>query len=116
MSNLVKRSVEYGGKLAPLVIADGLHSGTGLMNPSVFVDDDGDILVNLRHVNYTLYHSENTQKFPSRWGPLSYLHPEKDQTLRTENYICRLDENLSMTDYTHVKMLDLHKPIWEFIG
>ena len=116
MGNLVKRAVEYGGKLAPLVISNGLTSGTGLMNPSVFVDDDGDILVNLRHVNYTLCHSENTQQFPNRWGPLSYLHPEKDHTLRTENYICRLDENLSMTDYAHVDMLELHTPIWEFIG
>jgi hypothetical protein len=116
MGNLVKRAVKFGGKLAPLVISDGLTSGTGLMNPSVFVDDDGDILVNLRHVNYTLCHSENTQQFPNRWGPLSYLHPEKDQTLRTENYICRLNEDLSMTDYCHVDMLDLHTPIWEFIG
>lgn len=116
MENLVKKSVQSGGKLAPLVISSGLHSGTGLMNPSVFIDDDGDILVNLRHVNYTLCHSENTQKFPNRWGPLSYLHPEKDRTLRTENYICKLDENLSMTNYAHVEMLDLHEPIWEFIG
>ena len=108
--------MEYGGKLVPLVIEKGLHSGTGLMNPSVFIDDDGDILVNLRHINYTLCHSENTQRFPNRWGPLSYLHPEKDQTLRTENYICRLDENLSISEYCHVEMLDLHTPIWEFIG
>ena len=96
--NLVQKSVEYGGKLAPLVIPEGLTSGTGLMNPSVFIDDDGDILVNLRHVNYTLYHAENNQKYPSPWGPLSYLHPEKDQRLVTENYLCRLDENLKMTN------------------
>lgn len=114
--NLVEKSVLNGGKLAPIVISDGLHSGTGLMNPSIFIDDDGDILVNLRHVNYTLCHSENTQKFPNRWGPLSYLHPEKDQTLRTENYICRLDKNLSMINSAHVDMLELHTPIWEFIG
>jgi predicted GH43/DUF377 family glycosyl hydrolase len=114
--NLVQRAVSNGGKLAPIVISDGLHSGTGLMNPSVFIDSDGDILVNLRHVNYTLCHSENTQKFPNRWGPLSYLHPEKDQTLRTENYLCRLDKNLSMINSAHVDMLELHTPIWEFIG
>ena len=114
--NLVEKSVSYGGKLAPLVIPNGLTSGTGLMNPSVFIDEDGDILVNLRHVNYTLCHSENTQQFPNRWGPLSYLHPEKDQTLRTENYICRLDNDLSMTNFSHVEMLNLHTPIWEFIG
>ena len=114
--NLVEKAVKNGGKLAPLVISHGLTSGTGLMNPSVFIDDDGDILVNLRHVNYTLYHAENEQKYPSRFGPLSYLHPEKDQRLVTENYLCRLNANLEMTDYTKVEMLDLHEPIWEFVG
>ena len=114
--NLVKKAVENGGKLAPLVISHGLTSGTGLMNPSVFIDSDGDILVNLRHVNYTLYHAENEQRYPSRFGPLSYLHPEKDQRLVTENYLCRLNDNLEMTDYTKVEMLELHEPIWEFVG
>jgi hypothetical protein len=114
--NLVQKAVQHGGKLAPLVISEGLTSGTGLMNPSIFIDNDGDILVNLRHVNYTLCHSENTQQFPSRWGPLSYLHPEKDQRLVTENYLCRLNSELEMTDYARVEMLSLHTPIWEFVG
>ena len=43
--NLVQKAVEYGGKLAPIVISHGLTSGTGLMNPSIFIDDDGDILI-----------------------------------------------------------------------
>ena len=115
--NLVQKSVQHGGKLAPIVIEKGLTSGTGLMNPSIFIDDDGDILVNLRHVNYTLYHSENTQQFPSRWGPLSYLHPEKDHALRTTNYLCRLDADLNMTDYVCVDTSKLDvMPLWEFTG
>ena len=114
--NLVQKAVSNGGKLVPLVIPNDLTSGTGLMNPSIFIDDDGDILVNLRHVNYTLYHAENQQRFPNRWGPLSYLHPEKDQRLVTENYVCRLNSDLEMTDYARVEMLDLHTPIWEFHG
>ena len=114
--NLVQKAVAAGGKLAPLVIPNGLTSGTGLMNPSIYIDDEGDILVNLRHVNYTLYHSENKQQFLSRWGPLSYLHPEKDQRLVTENYICRLNTNLEMTEFARVEMLNLHEPIWEFVG
>lgn len=116
-TNLVQKAVAHGGKLAPLVISEGLTSGTGLMNPSVFVNDKNEILVNLRHVNYTLYHSENRQRFPSRWGPLSYLHPEQDQALRTTNYICKLDSNLSMT---HHSVVDTSKhdvePLWEFTG
>ena len=102
--------------MAPIMIPQSLTLGTGLMNPSVFIDDDGDILVNLRHVNYVLYHAEGRQRFPSLWGPLAYLHPENDMALRTINYLCRLDENLSLTDWTQVEMLELHTPIWEFTG
>jgi hypothetical protein len=115
--NLVEKAVSQGGKLAPIVISHGLTSGTGLMNPSIFIDDDGDILVNLRHVNYTLYHAENNQRFPSRWGPLSYLHPEKDRRLVTTNYICRLNQDLEMTDYAKIDTSELDvEPIWEFVG
>ena len=116
-NNLVQKSVHYGGKLAPLVISEGLTSGTGLMNPSVFVNSKNEILVNLRHVNYTLYHSENNQQFISRWGPLSYLHPEADQALRTTNYICKLDENLSMVANGVVDTSEFDTtPLWEFTG
>lgn len=115
--NLVQKAVTHGGKLAPLVIPNGLTSGTGLMNPSVFVDDDGTIMANLRHVNYTLYHSENKQRFNSRWGPLTYLHPEKDQNLRTVNYLVRLNSDLILTDYARVDTSKLDvDPLWEFVG
>lgn len=115
--NLVQKAVEAGGKLSPLVIPKGVTNGMGLLNPSIFIDDDGDILVNIRHSNYTLYHSENNQKFPSRWGPLSYLHPEKDMALRTTNHLCLLDENFTVKKHSEV---DTSKnditPVWEFVG
>ena len=114
--NLVQRAVAQGGQLAPLIIDHSLPDNTGIMNPSVFIDDDGDILVNLRLVNYTLYISEADQRFFSPWGPLTYLHPEKDQRLVTVNYLCRLDKDLNIINSTQVKMLELHKPIWEFHG
>jgi len=110
--NLVQKAVGQGGKLAPIAIP-GTFGG---MNPSVFIDPDGDILVNVRVVNYILYHSENEQRFPSLWGPLAYLHPEKDQRLVTENYVVRLNSNLEVTDCAKVEMLELHQPIWEFVG
>ena len=115
--NLVHKSVSQGGKLAPLILPHNLTSGMGLMNPSIFIDDDGDILVNIRHVNYTLYHSEGDQRFFSPWGPLSYLHPEKDQRLVTTNYLCRLDKDLNIINYTEVDYSALNvPPIWEFVG
>ena len=115
--NLVQKSVSQGGKLVPLILPHNLTSGMGLMNPSIFVDDDGDILVNIRHVNYTLYHSEKDQRFFSPWGPLSYLHPEKDQRLVTTNYLCRLDKDYNLVNYTKVDYSKLDvPPIWEFVG
>ena len=115
--NLVQNSVQHGGKLKPLIIPASVTGGTGLMNPSIFIDDDGDILVILRHINYTLYHSENNQRFPSIWGPLSYLHPEKDQRLVTANYLCRLDKDLNIINYTLIDTTELDvKPIWTFVG
>lgn len=117
MTNLVQKAVQYGGKLAPLVLSQGLTSGTGLMNPSIFITDEGRILVNLRHVNYTLYHSENQQRFNSFWGPLSYLHPEKDQALRTTNYICELNQDLSIINYGVIDTSEHDvPPVWEFTG
>lgn len=115
--NLVHKSVSQGGKLTPLILPHVLTSGMGLMNPSIFIDDEGDILVNIRHVNYTLYHSEHDQRFFSPWGPLSYLHPEKDQRLVTTNYLCRLDKDLNIINYTKVDYSKLDvTPIWEFVG
>ena len=87
------------------------------MNPSPFLDDDGELLLILRHINYTLYHSENNQRFPSVWGPLSYLHPEKDQRLITQNFLCRLDADYNITDYTLIDTTTHDvKPIWTFVG
>lgn len=115
--NLVQRSISSGGNLVPLIIPSAISGGMGLMNPSIFIDNDGDILLNLRHVNYTLYHSESDQMFPSPWGPLSYLHPEKDQRLVTTNYLCRLDKDLNITNIVEVDYSKLNvPPIWEFVG
>ena len=66
--NLVHKSVSQGGKLSPLILPYDQVNGMGIMNASVFIDDDGDILVNIRQVNYTLFISENDQRFFSPWG------------------------------------------------
>jgi hypothetical protein len=110
--NFVEKVVNSGGKIVPLVI-DGTFNN---MNPSIFVDDDGEIIVNMRVVNYIFYNAENTKRFPSYWGPLAYLHPENEVKLATENYLCRLDKDLKITDVAKVDMQELHAPIWEFTG
>lgn len=116
IDNLIQKIIHSGGRIKPLLVPWDIARGTGQMNPSILIDN-GKILANIRNVGYVLIHSENEQRFPSRWGPLAYTHPENDQTLRTVNVYMELDH-----DYTPVRIqkvdtskLDV-KPLWEFIG
>ena len=113
--NFVARAIEAGGALKPLLLPAELTNGTGLFNPSVYIDDD-EILVNIRHCQYLFYHSEK-KKFEHQWGPLLYLNPENDITLTTTNYIAKLDNNLDIKWFKKIdtSMLDV-RPIWEFVG
>ena len=118
MKNFVKSALQDGGAIKPLIVPANLTKGTGLMNPSIF-NDGGKLKVVIRHVNYTFYHSEN-KLFLHPWGPLTYLHPENDQHLRTENYYGELDNaiNLNLTRVTKIDMSfgDTYEPKWEFVG
>jgi predicted GH43/DUF377 family glycosyl hydrolase len=115
-TNFVKYALSNGGNIKPLLIKSQDLSGPALTNPSVLVVN-GEILVNIRNVNYTLYHSE-LSKFEHKWGPLSYIHPENDMHLRTTNYIARLNEDLDIVSYSKIdtSKFDTYKPKWEFVG
>ena len=116
INNFAKMALENGGVLRSLLIPSEATAGTGLMNPSVLVVD-GKIMVNIRHVNYTFYHSE-TKLFQHQYGPLTYIHPENDLHLRTTNYYCELDENLEInrTEKIDTSMFDTYEPMWDFVG
>jgi len=116
LKNLCKEILSVGGTITPLIIPSNETNGTGLMNPSIFIDDDK-LIMNLRHVNYTLYHCEGEQLFNSRYGPLTYLNPENDIHLRTWNYFCTLNNDLSIKEHFKVDTSKLDKePVWEFVG
>ena len=116
MQNLVKQVIQSGGSISPLIISSDLTNGTGLMNPSIYVDK-GKLILNLRHVNYTLYHCEGEQLFNNRWGPLVYLNPENDIHLRTTNWLCELNDDLTIKSWNKVDTSKLDvEPVWEFIG
>jgi hypothetical protein len=113
--NFVKFALENGGTIKPLLIPSEHTNGTGLCNPSVFIDN-GKILVNVRHIQYTLYHSE-LNKYEHQYGPLVYLNPENDITLTTTNFICELNENLDISYWSKVDTSSFdQKPLWEFVG
>lgn len=116
MNNFVKLALDAGGSIHPLIIPADLTGGTGLMNPSVY-NDNGKILVVVRHVNYTFYHSEN-KVFLHPWGPLTYLHPENDMHLRTTNYYCEMNGALEIAKFFKIDMtkFDTYEPKWDFVG
>jgi hypothetical protein len=115
--NLCKTVLARGGYITPLVVGANQSTGTGLMNPSVLIDGE-DILVNIRNVNYTLYHSEGDQRFINRWGPLAYLNPENDIKLKTVNFLGKLNNDLTIKEVSKVdtSLLDSPTPKWEFHG
>lgn len=116
MTSLSKYALNNGGSIHPLILPTSLTNGTGLMNPSILVDN-GKILVNIRHVNYTFYHSE-AKIFQHPWGPLTYLHPENDMHLRTENYYCEINDNFEISRFNKIdtSKFDTYEPKWDFVG
>ena len=118
LNNLSKFVINNGGSITPLLLSEEQGRGMGLCNVSIYLDDNGDILANIRNVHYILYHDEFGQNFHCRWGTLSYLNPEDDIKLRTKNYFCKLDPNtlevISSTEIDTSKH-DI-KPVWTFIG
>lgn len=115
MRIFVKEVLHNGGILKPLIIDSSETKGTGLFNPSIF-NDNGKLIANIRHCQYTIYHSEKN-KFEHEWGPLVYLHPENDQTLTTTNWYCELDDDLNIVVSKKVDTSELDvPPLWEFVG
>jgi hypothetical protein len=116
--NFVTKALAAGGSIHPLLIPPSVYDtkGTGLFNPSIYKDGEN-ILVNIRHCQYTIYHAE-LGKFEHQWGPLCYLNPENDMTLTTTNYLCKINpDSLEPTSIHKVDTSKLDvKPIWEFVG
>jgi hypothetical protein len=113
--NFVKHCIENGGSIHPLLIPSHDLKGPSLTNPSIYLDGNT-ILVNLRNINYTLYHSEK-KKYEHPWGPLVYIHPENDWKLRTKNIMCEYDENMQLKWYHHIDTSNFpDKELWDFVG
>ena len=114
--NIVKSILEQGGSIHPLLVPSSSMIGTSLTNPSIFRNKDNQLIVNLRNINYVLYHAENGVN-EHIWGPLCYLHPENDISLTTYNILCTLNEKFEIVSHNIVdtSLLD-EKPLWEFVG
>jgi hypothetical protein len=115
--SFAKYILENGGEVKPLIISAENTNGTGIMNPSIYALIDGTLIVNIRHVNYTFYHSER-KLLQHQWGPLTYVHPENDMHLRTDNYFCVLGKDLDIKTFIKIDttQFDTYQPMWDFVG
>jgi hypothetical protein len=115
MKTFAQVAFDKGGSIHPLIIDSKYTDGLGLMNPSIY-NDNGKLLVNLRSVNYTFYHSEE-KLFQHPYGPLTYIHPENDIHLRTWNYYLELNDNYEIEKYYKVDTSAFpDKELWDFVG
>jgi predicted GH43/DUF377 family glycosyl hydrolase len=115
IDNFAQKAILDGGQIFPLLIPSEKIIGPSLTNPSI-LNLNGKLLVNLRNVNYVLYHAENGAN-EHVWGPLCYLHTEQHSVLATHNILCKLDDSFNIIIHSIIdtKELDV-KPLWEFIG
>ena len=115
ISNFSKTVVSDGGRIVPLLVPSSSIIGPSLTNPSILYHNN-QLLVNLRNVNYVLYHAERGVN-EHVWGPLCYLHTETHQVLATHNILCELDNNFNIVSHSIIdtKSLDV-QPLWEFVG
>lgn len=118
MIKFCKQVLAAGGEIYPLIVPANLTNGTGIFNPSIYLDPlTNKLIVNIRHCQVVLYHAEKCL-FESPWGPLTYMNPENDITLTTTNYLCELN-NSTLEIESHYRIdtskLDI-PPLWEFRG
>ena len=123
--NLVQASLDAGGSIHPLLVNSEETGGLGLCNPSIYDDGDDNFLVVVRNVSYTLHHNEGEQRFQTPWGPLNYVRPDNDPTLKTTNFVGRLNKNGKAIGNNEIGVHWIHKvdtskfdkpPVWEFHG
>ena len=111
-------SIGKYGKNTPLLIPRTDERFVSLCNPSILWYDN-QFIINLRDVNYALYHSIGAKhwmdeggKYQSRWGPSSYIHPENEVRLETKNWLGTIENGFHQINMT----LDNPHPNWEFWG
>ena len=113
-------SISRLGTNYPLLIDNSESNGTGLANPSVLKIGNY-LYVNIRMLNYTLYHSIGAKewmdeggRYASRYGPLTYVHPENDARLVTDNYVAVWNED--NTKFNKIDMALNVESMWSFAG
>lgn len=103
----------------PLLVPLNTNLGPSLSNPSVLTDrESGSVWVNIRNLNYILYHSEHNN-FEHPWGPIVYLHPESELKLKTKNILAKLTPDLKSIEWHSLIDTSTHdspEPMWEFHG
>ena len=113
--NFARFVLERGGEVKPMLIMAEESPGTGYMNPSI-MNLNGTLIGIIRHTNYTFYHSER-KLFHHPFGPLTYLHPENDQKLRTWNYYVELTSDLDIQRCVKIDTSQFPEAEqWEFVG
>ena len=93
-------SISHLGINHPLIVDSRYTKGTATANPSI-LNYKGSLYIVIRMLNYTLYHSIGAKgwmqeggKYQSRWGPLTYVHPENDNRLITDNFFGKWEDGV----------------------
>lgn len=115
-NNFVKYCIDNNGQFIPLNPDKSLMTGTSFLNPSIFITDDDQILINIRQTNYTIIHTISGA-YKLHGNDLRYDYPENTNFINTTNYICKLNDQYKIINTYRVDTSALDKePLWTFTG
>lgn len=110
---LAKYALENGGKVHPIIIPYSFTEGKTLTNPSIFVDENNNVSLNIREIDYALFYSD---RFPESVGPYNFLKFENNPNANSENIYCTLDEDMNILSFNRIDMKFNETPNWFWTG
>jgi hypothetical protein len=115
ISRLVDYAINNNGVVKPIIIPADDLSFPALTNPSI-AEKNGELYMCLRNMSHTLFHAEN-DRFHHILGKNVLCNKEDENIFTTHNYICKLNNNLTIEDYFLVDTsANDVEPLWQFIG
>lgn len=115
-NNFTKYALNGGGELNIMFSEKIISSQFPSICNSTLYNDNGNILTNLRSVNFIQNFEDDSNASQCYYGDLCYITRDDDTVLRTENYLGYLDEYLELNNINKFNIVEILEPKFEMVG
>lgn len=115
-NNFTKYALNGGGELNIMFSEKIISSQFPSICNSTVYNDNGNILTNLRSVNFIQNFEDDSNASQCYYGDLCYITRDDDTVLRTENYLGQLDSKLELFNVNKFNIIETLEPKFEMVG